>query len=128
MGWPLGVIFPSDHEWSAETPPIPDWSWVDSKKCFTGFQKVILSESFLNHYYYKHLFNWPSVIFVRKTAKFRAKIFRKWIKMSVKWASGLNLLIKSIQHKYNPSNDYSIIPLAFKNQEILESVTNSSLI
>ena len=103
------------------------WSWVirrdpdppisDREKWPNGFQKVILSESLINQDYYKHLFNWPSVIFVRKTAKFlehreNSRMFRqKWIKMSVKWASGLNLLIKwfstSIIHQMTIRSSHS---------------------
>ena len=106
----------------------PIWSWVirrdpddppisDREKWPNGFQKVILSESLINHYYYKHLFNWPSVIFVRKTAlehRENSQMFRQKMDKNVREVS---VRVKSfdqvIQHKDNPSNDYSIIPLAW---------------
>ena len=101
-------------------PPRPDPPPIsDREKWSTGFQKVILSESLINQYYYKHLFNWPSVIFVRKTAKFRehreisrndpTKMDKNVREVSVRDQS----FDQVIQHKDNPSNDYSIIPLAW---------------
>ena len=120
----------------------PIWSWVirrdpdatisDREKWLTGFQKVILSESFINQHYYKHLFNWPSVIFVRKTAKFlehRENSRNVPTKMN-KNVREVSVRVKSFdQYKYNPSNDPFDHPTrVIKNQEILECVKKSSLI
>ena len=99
--------------------PIPRsanlWSWKVAER----IPKVILSEPLINQYYYKHLFNWPSVIFVRKTAKFRKhrEISRNVPTKTDKNVREVSVRVKSfdqvIQHKDNPSNDYSIIPLAW---------------
>lgn len=120
----------------------PIWSWVirrdpdatisDREKWPTGFQKVILSESFINQHYYKHLFNWPSVIFVRKTAKFleHDENPRNVPTKMDKNVREVSVRVKSFdQYKYNPSNDPFDHPTrVIENQEILESVKNSSLI
>ena len=93
---------------------------------------MILSESFINQDYYKHLFNWPSVIFVRKTAKFleHDENPRNVPSKMDKNVREVSVRVKSFdQYKYNPSNEPFDHPTrVIKNQEKLESVKNSSLI